>query len=119
MVNMVVCLYLSHIFISHLSIYSPIYPSIYLSIHPLHPSIHPFTHLSIHPALSCGDAEKSLNQTEQVMNTVQTLSDDDLPNKLQFIATLHSCIGNAQLELGNTELALEHFQKDMEIAEEG
>lgn len=70
-------------------------------------------------ALSCGDAEKSLIQTQQVMNTVQKLSDDDLPNKLQFIATLHSCIGNAQLELGNTKQALEHFQKDMEIAEEG
>ena len=53
------------------------------------------------------------------MKIVQDLSELDLPNKLQFIATLHSSIGNAHLELGHEEQALEHFNKDMEIAEAG
>lgn len=50
--------------------------------------------------------------------TVQSLSETELPNKMQFLATLHSCLGNAHLELGHTELAMEHFEKDMQIAEE-
>ena len=69
--------------------------------------------------MSCGDAEKSLRQAEQAMRTVQDLSEHDLPNKLQFVATLHSAMGNAHLELGHEEQALEHFNKDMEIAEVG
>ena len=35
--------------IHQLTCYSSIYPSIHLSIHPLHPSIYPSLHLSIHP----------------------------------------------------------------------
>jgi tetratricopeptide (TPR) repeat protein len=69
-------------------------------------------------SLSSGDAEKSLFQAEQAMMTVQSLTEAELPNKMQFIATLHSCIGNAHLELGHVDVALEHFEKDMQIATE-
>ena len=65
-----------------------------------------------------GDAEKSLSEAEQTMMTVMSLTDADLPNRNQFIATLHSSLGNAYLELGQTDQALEHFQKDMKIAED-
>ena len=52
------------------------------------------------------------------MRTVQSLSEKDLPNKYVFIASLHSCIGNAQLELGEGEMALKHHLDDLGIAEE-
>ena len=51
------------------------------------------------------------------MRTVQGLSEQDLPNKEDFLASLHSSIGSAHLELGNTELALDHFSQDLKIAE--
>ena len=52
------------------------------------------------------------------MKIVQSLSDENLPNKLMYVASLHSCIGNAQLELGDTEEALTHHLEDLKIAEE-
>ena len=52
------------------------------------------------------------------MKFVQSLSDENLPNKLMYVASLHSCIGNAQLELGETEEALTHHLEDLKIAEE-
>ena len=50
------------------------------------------------------------------MKTVEALTDKDLPNKNEFVASLYSCIGNAQLELGEADLALEHHLKDLELA---
>lgn len=52
------------------------------------------------------------------MMTIQSLSEQDLPNKMQFVATVHSSLGSAYLEMGQTEQSIEHFTKDMEIAEE-
>lgn len=69
-------------------------------------------------ALANGDAEGSLKQAEQVMKTVRDLTEKDIPNKVEFVASLHSCIGNAHLELGDSELALKHHLEDMKIAEE-
>ena len=64
------------------------------------------------------DAEESLKQAEEVLKIVQSLSDENLPSKLMYVASLHSCIGNAQLELGDTEEALTHHLEDLRIAEE-
>ena len=69
-------------------------------------------------ALTDGEAENSLKQAEQLMKTVQELSENDIPNKVEFIASLHSCIGNAHLELGDSDLALKHHLDDLKIAEE-
>ena len=69
-------------------------------------------------ALASGDAEESLKQAEEVLKIVQSLSDENLPSKLMYVASLHSCIGNAQLELGDTEEALTHHLEDLRIAEE-
>lgn len=65
-----------------------------------------------------GAAESSLQQAQKLMRTVQELADSDLPNKQEFIASLHSCIGNAYLEIGEAEKALEHHLNDLKIAEE-
>ena len=52
------------------------------------------------------------------MRTVQELTEKDIPNKPEFIASLHSCIGNAHLELGDSDLALKHHLDDLKIAED-
>ena len=66
--------------------------------------------------MSAGNASQSLLLSEQAINTVNSLTEENLPNKLQFVATLHSCIGNAHLELGNISKALSHYKQDMVIA---
>ena len=69
-------------------------------------------------ALADGSAEVSLQQAEKLMKTVQGLSEKDLPNKKEFIASLYSCIGNAQLELGEAEAALRNHLEDLKISED-
>ena len=69
-------------------------------------------------ALSTGDSKKSLTLSRQAMKTITGLGEDNLPNKQQFVATLHSCLGSAELELGNYDEALVHFKMDLEIAEQ-
>ena len=76
------------------------------------------THTHTHTALANGEAEVSLQKALKVMKTVQGLADGDLPNKLEFLASLHSCVGNAYLEMGEAEKALEHHMEDLRIAEE-
>ena len=73
---------------------------------------------SLPPALSCGEAERSLDKAHSVLRTVEGLTEEDLPGKAQFVATLHSCIGSAQMELGQSENALEHHLKDHAISRE-
>ena len=68
-------------------------------------------------ALANGDAENSLRMAEKLMKTVAALAEKDLPSKQEYVATLHSCLGNALLELGEAELALEHHHKDLAISE--
>lgn len=68
--------------------------------------------------MSSGEAESSLQKAQQLMKTVEDLSTTDLPNKMEFIASLHSCMGNAYLEMGEAQLALEQHLSDLKIAEE-
>ena len=68
--------------------------------------------------MSSGEAELSLQKAQKLMKTVQELSDSDLPSKREFIASLHSCMGNAYLEMGDADMALEQHLKDFKIAEE-
>lgn len=75
-------------------------------------------HVLSPPALSSGEAERSLEQALAVLQTVERLGEADLPGKVQFVATLHSCIGSAQTELGLSEDALAHHLKDHAISRE-
>ena len=52
------------------------------------------------------------------MRTVQELAEPDLPSKQEFVASLHSCMGNAFLEMGEAEKALQHHLDDLRIAEQ-
>ena len=75
-------------------------------------------HVHVYAALANGDAEGSLQQAEKLMRTVQELTERDIPNKPEFVASLHSCIGNAHLEMGDSDLALRHHLDDLKIAQE-
>nr|XP_014350291.1 PREDICTED: tetratricopeptide repeat protein 25 isoform X1 [Latimeria chalumnae]XP_014350292.1 PREDICTED: tetratricopeptide repeat protein 25 isoform X2 [Latimeria chalumnae] len=68
--------------------------------------------------LSSGNAEGSSNKAKQVLKTFQGWSDCDVSNKNEVIGNLYSCIGNAQIEMGDMEAALEYHKKDLEIAHE-
>ena len=64
--------------------------------------------------------EDSLKKAKRTLKTVENASDDDLPNRQEIAATLHSYLGNAYLEMQKNDYdkALEHFNKDLEIAKQ-
>ncbi|XP_063759788.1 outer dynein arm-docking complex subunit 4 isoform X2 [Eleginops maclovinus] len=68
--------------------------------------------------LTSGNAEGSLKKAEEVMKVVQGWPEKEVPNKKEVIGSLHSCIGNALIDLGNMDKALEHHQKDLELAKQ-
>lgn len=39
-----------------------------------------------------------------------------MPNKKELLGKLYSCMGNALFDLGDVDKALEHHQKDLELA---
>ncbi|XP_010633792.1 tetratricopeptide repeat protein 25 isoform X3 [Fukomys damarensis] len=68
--------------------------------------------------LSSGSAESSLQKAEKVLKKVLDWGRDEVPNRDELLGSLHSCIGNAQLELGHTVAALQSHRRDLEIAQE-
>ncbi|XP_053299034.1 outer dynein arm-docking complex subunit 4 isoform X2 [Pleuronectes platessa] len=66
--------------------------------------------------LTSGNAEGSLKKAKEVMEEVQRWSEKVVPDKKEVLGSLHSCIGNALIELGDMDNALEHHQKDLELA---
>uniref|UniRef100_H2Z3S7 Outer dynein arm-docking complex subunit 4 n=1 Tax=Ciona savignyi TaxID=51511 RepID=H2Z3S7_CIOSA len=67
--------------------------------------------------LADGKGADSLSLAVSTLRMVNRLGDHEIPNKPDVVANLHSCIGNAHLELGQTDEALDHHQKDLEISE--
>ncbi|KAM6174657.1 outer dynein arm-docking complex subunit 4 [Erethizon dorsatum] len=68
--------------------------------------------------LSSGSAESSLQKAEKVLKKVLEWGHDEVPNRDELLGNLHSCIGNAQLELGQTAAALQSHRRDLDIAQE-
>ncbi|XP_068434903.1 outer dynein arm-docking complex subunit 4 isoform X2 [Clinocottus analis] len=68
--------------------------------------------------LSSGNAEGSLKKAEDVMKIVRGWSEKDVPNQKELLGCLHSCIGNALIVLGDMDRALDHYQKDLELAKQ-
>lgn len=50
------------------------------------------------------------------MKTILKCSEKDMPNKKILLGNLYNCVGNAFLEMGEMNKALEHHQKDLELA---
>ncbi|XP_034150814.1 tetratricopeptide repeat protein 25 isoform X2 [Esox lucius] len=70
----------------------------------------------IDAALTVGDAEGSLKKAQEVLKSVQGWSEDVVPNKKEVLGNLHSCIGNALIDLGEMNKALDNHQKDLDLA---
>ncbi|XP_068774834.1 outer dynein arm-docking complex subunit 4 isoform X2 [Struthio camelus] len=66
--------------------------------------------------LTGGSPEESCNKAEHVLKTIQGWSDDEVPNKNELIGNLHNCIGNAQIEMGQMDAALQSHKTDLEFA---
>ncbi|XP_062072663.1 outer dynein arm-docking complex subunit 4 isoform X1 [Lepus europaeus] len=68
--------------------------------------------------LTSGSAEGSLQKAEKVLKKVLEWDKEEVPNKDELVGNLYSCIGNAQIELGQMAAALQSHRKDLEIAKE-
>ncbi|XP_051995993.1 outer dynein arm-docking complex subunit 4-like isoform X2 [Xyrauchen texanus] len=87
---------------------------------PSDPTCYVLTSLEeIDTALSAGNAESSLKKARELMKTVQGWTEEVLPNKTEVLGNLHSCIGNALMDLGKMDEALKHHEKDLELAKQG
>ncbi|EFB20108.1 hypothetical protein PANDA_011142, partial [Ailuropoda melanoleuca] len=68
--------------------------------------------------LTSGSADGSLQKAEKVLKKVLEWNKEEVPNKDKLVGNLYSCIGNAQIELGQMVAALQSHRKDLEIAQE-
>ncbi|XP_065555098.1 outer dynein arm-docking complex subunit 4 isoform X2 [Lathamus discolor] len=66
--------------------------------------------------LSGDSPEESCKKAKRALRKVQAWSEDELPNRKELIADLYSRIGKAQLEMGQTEAALQSHRMDLEVA---
>lgn len=66
--------------------------------------------------LAEGDEQGNLKQAENTLRTVKSMNEKDIPNKQEVIANLHSCIGNAHLEMDDATKALESHKRDLTIS---
>ncbi|KAF7697885.1 outer dynein arm-docking complex subunit 4 [Silurus meridionalis] len=69
--------------------------------------------------LTAGSAANSLRKAREVLKVVKSRSAKDLPNKTEVMGSLYSYIGNALIDLGNMDKALENHLKDLELAQQG
>ncbi|XP_064492381.1 outer dynein arm-docking complex subunit 4 [Pseudopipra pipra] len=66
--------------------------------------------------LARGSAEESCRKAERLLKKIQGRPENEVPNKSELIGTLHSCIGNAQVEMGQMEAALRSYRRDLDCA---
>ncbi|NXR26006.1 TTC25 protein, partial [Cinclus mexicanus] len=66
--------------------------------------------------LARGSAEESCRKAERLLKKIQVWSEKEVPNKNELVGTLHSCIGNAQLAMGQMEAALRSHKMDLDCA---
>ncbi|XP_061189173.1 outer dynein arm-docking complex subunit 4-like isoform X5 [Saccostrea echinata] len=62
--------------------------------------------------------EESLQKAKKTLKTVENMSEDQLQNKAEILANIHSQIGNAYLELGKYNESLKHHEEDLRLAKE-
>jgi len=73
----------------------------------------------IDDALTKGDVEKTLRIGLKLLKTVENSTEDELSNKVEVMATIHSCIGNAYLEMDVIPKSLKHHQIDLQLSRQG
>ncbi|XP_041374059.1 outer dynein arm-docking complex subunit 4-like [Gigantopelta aegis] len=72
----------------------------------------------IDEAQAQGKHGESLKLCHKTMKRVEEWSERQLKNKNEVLANLHSCMGNAYLEMEKFKKALEHHEQDLEIGKE-
>ncbi|KFP71786.1 Tetratricopeptide repeat protein 25, partial [Acanthisitta chloris] len=70
----------------------------------------------IETLLAEGSPEESCRKAERVLKTVKGWREDEVPNKKELIGNLYSCIGDAQLEMGQMEAALRSYEMSLDCA---
>lgn len=73
----------------------------------------------IDAALSAGNVESSLKKAGELMKEAHNMSEEALPDKKEVLGNLHSCIGNALMDIGKMDEALIHHKKALELARQG
>ncbi|KAL3855274.1 hypothetical protein ACJMK2_014490 [Sinanodonta woodiana] len=72
----------------------------------------------IDEAQSAGHYEESLQKARQTLKAVENYPDEELQNKQELLANIYSCMGNAYLEMGKFNQAMEFHERDWKIAKE-
>uniref|UniRef100_A0A3P9M0K5 Outer dynein arm-docking complex subunit 4 n=1 Tax=Oryzias latipes TaxID=8090 RepID=A0A3P9M0K5_ORYLA len=68
-------------------------------------------------ALESGNAEDGLKKAKGALKFVERRSKTEFPHKKLLLGSLHSSIGNALLYQGELDKALEHHQKELDLAD--
>lgn len=64
------------------------------------------------------DFEECKRRAHVCLQTMSNYTEDDIADKRDVVARIHSILGNTHLELGEYEEAQEHHEKDLSIGEE-
>ena len=72
-----------------------------------------FTNSSVHTR---GKYKDVIKESSRTMKLVNSWTEDELGNKKEVTASLHSSAGNAYLELGDFDNALHEHKQDHAIA---
>ncbi|KAL3836009.1 hypothetical protein ACJMK2_021464 [Sinanodonta woodiana] len=62
-----------------------------------------------------GRYKDALRRSRKCFSTVQTFTEEQVSNKMEVLANLYSCIGNAYLERGSYEKAYDNFKADLDM----
>ncbi|KAK3577964.1 hypothetical protein CHS0354_020803 [Potamilus streckersoni] len=62
-----------------------------------------------------GRYKDALRRSHKCFSTVQTFTEEQVSNKMEVLANLYSCIGNAYLEHGDYEKAYNSFKADLDM----
>ena len=65
-----------------------------------------------------GRYQDSYDKAKSTLKLVENASDDELQNRAELIASLYSSMGNASLEMGKVNLAMDYHIKDLDISRE-
>lgn len=68
--------------------------------------------------MTAGNAAVSLKKAKDILTVVERWSEKEVPDRKEILGSLHSCIGNALIDLGDMDAALQHHQKDLKLAEQ-
>ncbi|KAJ8364558.1 hypothetical protein SKAU_G00133890 [Synaphobranchus kaupii] len=70
----------------------------------------------IDATMAAGSVMEGLKKARRVLKTVERCSEEAVPNKKEVLGNLHSCIGNALIDLEDMDGALDSHKRDLDLA---